>query len=88
MYKRVMAVDVFLWGRHVGKIAPDFGSYYQFQYDADFVRSGIQIAPIVMPLSKALLATMMMESLKERVIKTDLNRSMSENMCCMCLLME
>lgn len=51
MYKRVMAVDVFLWGRHVGRIAPDFGSYYQFQYDADFVRSGIQIAPIMMPLS-------------------------------------
>ena len=51
MYKRVIAVDVFLWGRHVGKIAPDFGSYYQFQYDADFVRSGIQIAPIMMPLS-------------------------------------
>ena len=51
MYKRVMAVDVFLWGRHVGRIAPDFGSYYQFQYDADFVRSGIQIAPLMMPLS-------------------------------------
>ena len=46
MYKRVMAVDVFLWGRHVGRIAPDFGSYYQFQYDPDFVRSGVQIAPI------------------------------------------
>ena len=50
MYKRVMAVDVFLWGRHVGRIAPDFGSYYQFQYDPDFVRSGVQIAPICMPL--------------------------------------
>ena len=50
MYKRVMAVDVFLWGRHVGRIAPDFGSYYQFQYDPDFVRSGMQIAPICMPL--------------------------------------
>ena len=45
-----MAVDVFLWGRHVGRIAPDFGSYYQFQYDPDFVRSGVQIAPICMPL--------------------------------------
>ena len=50
MYKRVMAVDVFLWGRHVGRIAPDFGSYYQFQYDPDFVRTGVQIAPICMPL--------------------------------------
>ena len=29
---------------------PDFGSYYQFQYNPDFVRSGVQIAPICMPL--------------------------------------
>ena len=50
MYKRVMAVDVFLWGHHVGRIAPDFGSYYQFQYDPAFIRTGIQIAPIKMPL--------------------------------------
>jgi len=45
-----MAVDVFLWGHHVGRIAPDFGSYYQFQYDPEFVRTEIQIAPIEMPL--------------------------------------
>ncbi len=45
-----MAVDVFLWGHHVGRIAPDFGSYCQFQYDPDFIRTGIQIAPIKMPL--------------------------------------
>lgn len=50
MYRRVMAVDVFLWGHHVGRIAPDFGSYYQFQYDPVFVRTGIQIAPFQMPL--------------------------------------
>lgn len=50
MYKRVMAVDVFLWGHHVGRIAPDFGSYYQFQYDPAFVRTGVQIAPFEMPL--------------------------------------
>jgi len=50
MYRRVMAIDVFLWGHHVGRIAPDFGSYYQFQYDPDFIRTGIQIAPIKMPL--------------------------------------
>ena len=50
MYRRVAAVDVFLWGRHVGRIAPDFGSYCQFQYDPEFVRSGLQIAPIMLPL--------------------------------------
>ena len=52
MYKRVAAVDVFLWGHHVGRIAPDFGSYYQFQYDPSFVRTGIQIAPFQMPLQE------------------------------------
>ena len=52
MYRRVAAIDVFLWGHHVGRIAPDFGSYYQFQYDPSFVRTGIQIAPFQMPLQE------------------------------------
>lgn len=52
MYRRVSAVDVFLWGRHVGRLAPDFGSYCQFQYDPEFVRSGLQIAPIMLPLRR------------------------------------
>lgn len=50
MFRRVSAVDVFLWGRHVGRIAPESGSFCQFQYDPEFVRSGLQIAPIAMPL--------------------------------------
>jgi len=50
MYRRVSAVDVFLWGRHVGRIAPDFGTYCQFQYNPEFVRSGLEIAPIMLPL--------------------------------------
>ena len=52
MYKEVTAIDVFLWGRHVGKIAQDFGPYCQFQYDRDFLRSGLEIAPIKMPLNE------------------------------------
>lgn len=57
MYKPVTAIDVFLWGRHVGTIAPDFGSYYQFQYDGEFLRSGLEIAPIKMPLRKEIFRT-------------------------------
>ena len=57
VYKRVLAVDVFLWGHHVGRIAPDFGSYYQFQYDPAFVRTGIQIAPFQMPLREEIYRT-------------------------------
>lgn len=54
MYRRAAAADVFLWGRHVGRIAPDFGSYFQFQYDPAFVRSGLQIAPIMLPLREGI----------------------------------
>ena len=61
MYKRVMAVDVFLWGHHVGRIAPDFGSYYQFQYDPEFIRTGIQIAPIHLPLRSEIYKVINME---------------------------
>ena len=61
MYKRVMAVDVFLWGHHVGRIAPDFGSYCQFQYDTEFIRTGIQIAPLQMPLRKDIYRTISFE---------------------------
>ncbi|MBR0055837.1 MAG: type II toxin-antitoxin system HipA family toxin [Kiritimatiellae bacterium] len=50
-------MDVFLWERHVGRIAPDFGSYFQFQYDPDFVRGGYQIAPIEMPLREEIYKT-------------------------------
>ena len=52
MYRRVSAVDVFLWGRHVGRIAPDFGSYCQFQYDPEFIRARLQISPIMLPLRR------------------------------------
>jgi serine/threonine-protein kinase HipA len=52
---------VFLWGHHVGRIAPDFGSYYQFQYDPEFIRTGIQIAPIHMPLRTEIYKTINME---------------------------
>ena len=33
MYERVTTLDVFLWGRHVGALAPDSGTNYVFQYD-------------------------------------------------------
>lgn len=52
MYERVTKLDVFLWGRHVGAMAPDVGSSYVFQYDPEFVKSGIEIAPFMLPLGK------------------------------------
>lgn len=61
MYERVTKLDVFLWGRHVGAMAPDVGSSYVFQYDPEFVKSGIEIAPFMLPLGKEMYHTSMMQ---------------------------
>ena len=61
MYERVSRLDVFLWGHHVGELAPESGSTYVFQYDPQFVRSGIQIAPLMMPLREEIYHTSQMQ---------------------------
>ncbi len=45
--------EVRLWGRTIGAVSqrPDIG-YASFQYDPNFARSGIEIAPITMPLAR------------------------------------
>lgn len=49
---RVMYAAVRLWNRTIGAIAQNDGDRYAtFQYDPAFARSGIQVSPIVMPLS-------------------------------------
>ena len=54
MYKPVHAVEVQVWGKTVGAVAldPKLG-YYAFEYDPAFTRSGIELAPITMPLAAA-----------------------------------
>jgi serine/threonine-protein kinase HipA len=51
-YKNVERVNVYLWGKFVGAVAldPKLG-YYVFAYDKSFGRSGIEIAPLHMPLN-------------------------------------
>jgi len=45
--------EVRLWGRTIGAVSMDDGEdVASFEYDAAFAQSGIQIAPIVMPLSR------------------------------------
>ena len=61
MYERVAKLDVFLWGRHVGELAPDSGAHFVFQYDPDFVRGGVEIAPFMLPLRKEMYHTADME---------------------------
>ena len=55
-YVPVQAVSVFLWGKRVGVLAHAYDQYSRFEYDPDFRRSGLEIAPIAMPLSRALYA--------------------------------
>lgn len=47
-----MIAEVQLWGRTIGAVSIDDGSdFAAFQYDPDFAASGIEVAPLVMPLS-------------------------------------
>ena len=45
--------EVKLWGRTIGAAAlADDGTVASFEYDGDFARSGIEIAPLTMPLRR------------------------------------
>lgn len=45
--------EVFLWGTRIGIIHQDISkAYATFEYDADFVNSGIELSPLKMPLGK------------------------------------
>ena len=44
--------EVKLWGRTIGAVALEDGAVTsRFEYDLDFARSGIEVAPLMMPLS-------------------------------------
>jgi len=51
MYSRVTGLNVYIWGRRVGSIVPDEGPHHAFQYDPEFVRTGLELAPFMMPLT-------------------------------------
>lgn len=54
MYKPVELVEVWIWGMRVGAVARDPRSgFHAFEYDPRFVRTGIELAPLFMPLRKA-----------------------------------
>jgi serine/threonine-protein kinase HipA len=54
MYKPVSAIEVRIWGKTVGAAAldPKLG-YYAFEYAPAFIRTGIELAPLTMPLEQA-----------------------------------
>ena len=54
MYKPVHVIETRVWGKTVGAVALDARlGYYAFEYTPAFVRSGIELAPLTMPLSQA-----------------------------------
>lgn len=50
-YKHVPAVEIHLWGMHIGSVAldPTYG-YYVFAYTREFAATGIEPAPLHMPV--------------------------------------
>lgn len=53
MYKPVKVVEVFIWGRRVGALMHDYDQYSVFEYDHEFRKSGIELAPFTMPLAQS-----------------------------------
>jgi serine/threonine-protein kinase HipA len=54
VYSPVSIVEVRMWGRSVGAVALDPAiGFYAFEYQPAFVRSGIELAPLMMPLASA-----------------------------------
>ena len=54
MYRPVSIIEVWAWNHLVGAVAldPKLG-YYAFEYAPAFVRTGIELAPLTMPLGQA-----------------------------------
>lgn len=45
--------EVYLWGTRIGAAVQDgIGDMPKFNYDKDFIGSGIELSPVVMPLSE------------------------------------
>lgn len=45
--------EVYLWGTRIGIIHQDiYKPYSSFEYDNDFIRSGIKLSPLCMPLGR------------------------------------
>ena len=48
----VDVAEVWLWGQRVGAVALDDLGIGVFEYDSDFLKLGLDIAPIMMPLEQ------------------------------------
>jgi len=54
VYKPVDVIEVRVWGKKVGAVALDPNlRYYAFEYEPTFLKTGIELAPLTMPLAQA-----------------------------------
>ena len=53
MYSPVKVIEVFVWGHRVGALMHDYDRYSVFEYDPEFRKTGIELAPFMMPLRQA-----------------------------------
>ena len=54
VYKPVHIVEIWIWDRLVGAVALDPAvGYYAFEYAPDFLKTGIELAPLTMPVASA-----------------------------------
>jgi serine/threonine-protein kinase HipA len=54
VYKPVDVIEVRVWGKKVGAVALDPNlRFYAFEYEPSFVKTGIELAPLTMPLAQA-----------------------------------
>lgn len=52
-YQPVSILRILAWGRQVGAAIPDPRSHYVlFEYDPDWIRDGIELAPMLMPVDE------------------------------------
>ena len=53
-FRHVRRIMVSLWGERVGMIVPMDArqAFFAFQYERKFLKSGIEISPLMMPLRK------------------------------------
>ncbi|MFH0921396.1 MAG: type II toxin-antitoxin system HipA family toxin [Fibrobacterota bacterium] len=66
MYNPVRVVEVRIWGQRVGAVALDPSrGYYAFEYSPEFIDTGIELAPLSMPLAQASVP-FIFETLPER----------------------
>ena len=54
MYKPVDVIEVRIWGQRVGAVAHDPKlNFYVFRYEPKFLKTGVELAPLTMPLAQA-----------------------------------